>query len=145
MTAPEDLFVDGPVSPTVAEEVAARWHTLPRIGGTAWFHGQVRGDITGTGTVTAIEYTAYRPTADEELHRVLAEALKTGGAIDIFLRHSLGLVPAGGIAMLVGVAGAHREEVFATLARVINEVKERVPIYGKELTDNDSYRWKVNT
>lgn len=145
MTPREDLFVDGPVDPAAGAAGAERWRHDAGIGGVAWFHGQVRGDSTSSGTVTAIEYTAYRPLADRELAAVIDEAMKRDGIAGVFLRHSLGLVPVGGTAMVVGVAGGHRGEVFATLPWLVDEIKRRVPIYGKELTDGDSYRWKVNT
>jgi len=145
MTPREDLFVEGPVDPAAGTAAADRWRGESAVGGVAWFHGQVRGDTTAAGTVTAIEYTAYRPLADRELAAVIAEAMERGGISGVFLRHSLGLVPVGGTAMIVGVAGGHREEVFTALPWIVDEVKRRVPIYGKELTDGDSYRWKVNT
>jgi molybdopterin synthase catalytic subunit len=141
----EDLFVDGPVDPATGSTAAERWRDDPAVGGVAWFYGQVRGDTIAAGTVTAIEYTAYRPLADRELAAVIAETLERDGIAGIFLCHSLGIVPVGGTAMVVGIAGGHRGEVFGTLPWIVDEIKRRVPIYGKELTDADSYRWKVNT
>jgi molybdopterin synthase catalytic subunit len=145
MTPRDPLFVVGQVPPSDADSVAARWRQLPGVGGTAWFFGQVRGDQTENGTVTAIEYTAYRPLADEELRNIMAEVLDREGLVDLFVRHSLEVVPVGGIAMMIGVAGGHRREVFAALPWVVDEIKQRVPIFGKELTDEDGHRWKVNT
>jgi len=140
-----DLFVEGPVDPAAGDTTAHRWRSRPAVGGVAWFAGQVRGDRTDAGAVTAIEYSAYRPMADQELQRVIDEATIASGIDDVFVRHALGLVPVGGVAMLVGVAGAHRGEVFATLAWLVDAIKERVPIYGKEFLDGADHRWKVNT
>jgi molybdopterin synthase catalytic subunit len=145
MTPTDSLFVAGPVPPSDGDAIADRWRQQPEIGGTAWFFGQVRGDRTENGTVTAIEYTAYRPLADEELGRIVAEVLDREGLVDLFVRHSLEVVPVGGIAMMIGVAGGHRREVFAALPRIVDEIKQRVPIFGKELTDGCGHRWKVNT
>lgn len=145
MTDREDRFVDGPVSPDAGDETAARWRMIPDVGAAIWFSGHVRADEIDTGVVTAIDYTAYRPLADDELDRIVAEVAAADGVIDVFVRHALGIVPVGGVAMLVGVAAGHRREAFTALARVVDEIKARVPIYGKELTDTDGYRWKVNT
>jgi hypothetical protein len=105
MTPTDSLFVAGPVPPSDGDAIADRWRQQPEIGGTAWFFGQVRGDRTENGTVTAIEYTAYRPLADEELRTIVAETRERDGLIDLFVRHSLEVVPVGGIAMMIGVAG----------------------------------------
>jgi molybdopterin synthase catalytic subunit len=105
----------------------------------------VRGDPTENGTITAIEYTAYRPLADEEMRKIMVEVLERDGLVDLFIRHSLDAVPVGGIAMMIGVAGKHRREVFTALPWIVDEVKHRVPIFGKELTDGNGHRWKVNS
>lgn len=141
----EDRFLEGPVDPRLAETVTERWQALPEVGGVAWFAGQVRADRTDKGTVTAIEFSAYRPMADEQLQRVIEETMGHEGIAEVFVRHALAIVPVGGVAMLVAVAGAHRREVFAGLTTLVDRIKDRVPIYGKELLDDSGYRWKVNT
>ena len=58
--------------------------------------------------------------------------------------HSLGIVNAGEICFFVFVSSGHRAPVFESLKGIVNEIKEKLPIFGKEIFENQSYKWKVN-
>lgn len=58
--------------------------------------------------------------------------------------HSLGRVRAGEICLFVFVSSPHRNQVFEALQYVVEEIKNLVPVFGKELFKDDSYQWKVN-
>ena len=69
-----DIFVEGAIAPAFVAESIAKHATRTSIGGHEIFLGQVRADVmAGTGdgsiahTVQAIEYTAYRDMASEQL------------------------------------------------------------------------------
>jgi molybdopterin synthase catalytic subunit len=59
--------------------------------------------------------------------------------------HSKGIVKTGEICLFVFVSSPHRKEVFEALHEVVEEIKKQVPVFGKELFEDDSYQWKVNT
>jgi molybdopterin synthase catalytic subunit len=137
-------FVEGPLSRDVAAALEAAWSGDGAIGAQAWFHGQIRSDAIQAGTVTAIEYSAERVLAEASIAEIRERALTRYGCIDIWIRHSLGIVPSGGISFIVGVASAHRAAAFDALRMVVDAVKAETPVFGKELTDS-GYHWKVNT
>ena len=58
--------------------------------------------------------------------------------------HSIGKVKAGEICFFVFVSSSHRSPVFQSLEKIVNEIKDRLPIFGKEIFDDKTYQWKVN-
>lgn len=114
------------------------------VGAQAWFYGQIRADVLAEGAVTAIEYSAERVLAEASITDIRERALARHGCVDIWIRHSLGIVPTGGISFIVGAASEHRTAAFDALRMVVDAVKAETPVFGKELTGT-GYRWKVNT
>jgi molybdopterin synthase catalytic subunit len=58
--------------------------------------------------------------------------------------HSLGLVNAGDISLFVFVSSKHRRIAFDACEEVVELVKSKLPIWGKEIFHDNSYNWKVN-
>ena len=58
--------------------------------------------------------------------------------------HSMGRVKVGEICLFVFVSSPHRKEVFEALQYVVEEIKAQVPVFGKEVFEDESYQWKVN-
>ncbi|NNK11697.1 MAG: molybdenum cofactor biosynthesis protein MoaE, partial [Flavobacteriaceae bacterium] len=58
--------------------------------------------------------------------------------------HSLGRVETGEICLFVFVSAPHRKVVFDALHYLVEEIKAEVPVFGKEVFDDESYQWKVN-
>ncbi len=137
-------FVEGPLSRDLAASLERSWSNDGTIGAQAWFHGQIRADSLAEGVVTAIEYSAERVLAEASIADIRERTISRFGCIDIWIRHSLGIVPAGGISFIVGVASAHRAAAFDALRIVVDAVKAETPVFGKELSGS-GYRWKVNT
>jgi molybdopterin synthase catalytic subunit len=136
-------LVQGPLSRELAIPVEARWSRETRVGAQTWFVGQIRADALPEGQVSAIEYTAENILAEAVLSDIRNRAMTEYGCIDVWIRHSLGLVPSGGISFMVGIASVHRKAAFDALRMVVDSVKAEAPIYGREL-GNSGYRWKVN-
>lgn len=112
----------------------------PGLGGTVVFLGTVRRSADD-GDVAAIEYSAYREMAGEELDRILAEAASRWPAARVTLRHRLGEVPTGEASVAVVAAAPHRAEAFAAARYVIEETKRRVPIWKRERLAGGAARW----
>ena len=115
---------------SVTELVAAV--ASPECGGTCLFLGTVR-DAPEDGGVTGIEYSGYDAMANAELDRILAEVVKRWPNARVAVRHRLGLVPTEEASIGIAAAAPHRAEAFGACRQVIEEVKQRLPIWKKEL------------
>jgi molybdopterin synthase catalytic subunit/rhodanese-related sulfurtransferase len=103
----------------------------PACGGYASFEGWVRDHNEGR-RVLRLEYEAYEALAVKEGERIVAEALARFGVRRIACVHRVGELAIGELAVCVGVSAAHRDEAFAACRYIIDEVKQRVPIWKKE-------------
>ncbi len=107
-------------------------------GALVTFEGRVRDHNDGRA-VRRLEYEAYEPLGTAEGARILAEAADRFRVSHARCVHRLGLLSLGDIAVWVGVSSPHRDEAFAACRYIIDEVKERVPIWKKEFyADGDS-------
>jgi molybdopterin synthase catalytic subunit len=59
--------------------------------------------------------------------------------------HSLGEVKAGEICLFVFVSSPRRKEVFKAIEYIVEEIKAKVTVFGKEIFEDESHQWKVNT
>jgi molybdopterin synthase catalytic subunit len=144
-----DIFVEGPIAPAFIAESIAKHSTRTDIGGHEIFLGQVRADtVTGNGpialSVTAIEYSAYRDMANEQMLPIREEAFARWPITCLHVHHSLGTIQAGALCFFVFASAAHRREAREAVAFVTDEVKKRLPIFGKEILDGGTHTWKQN-
>lgn len=112
----------------------------PEQGGTCVFLGTVRNG-PDEGGVTDIEYSAYDAMAEAEIGRMLAEARDRWPEARVALRHRLGMIPAGAASIGIAAAAPHREEAFAACRYVIEAVKQRLPIWKKEVRVDGTTTW----
>jgi molybdopterin synthase catalytic subunit len=125
-----------PISPVaLLAEVAG-----PDRGATCLFLGTVR-DGPEDGGVTGIEYSAYEAMAGAELDRILSEARRQWPAVRVALRHRLGLVPTEEASIGIAAAAPHRADAFAACRYVIEQVKQRLPIWKKEMRADGTVLW----
>jgi len=101
------------------------------------FLGTVRDD----DDVTGIEYSAYDDMALAEITRIVDEARGRWPEARVTLQHRVGLIPVGEASIAIAAAAPHREEAFAACRFVIEEVKQRLPIWKKELRGDGSEKW----
>lgn len=102
-----------------------------RVGGYASFEGWVRNHNEGRD-VLGLRYEAYVALAEAEGEKVLAEAMSKFDVLDVRCVHRIGDLAIGELAVWVGVSAAHRDAAFAACRYVIDEVKQRVPIWKHE-------------
>jgi molybdopterin synthase catalytic subunit len=95
--------------------------------------------------VTAIEYTAYEAMANEKLHEIREAAFEKFDLTCLHIYHSLGRVKVGEICIFVFVSAKRRKQVYEATEYLVNQVKEQVPIFGKEIFENEAHQWKVNS
>ena len=100
-------------------------------GAYASFEGWVRNLNEGQD-VTALEYEAHVPVAVNEGEKILAEARERFRLLAASSRHRVGRLEIGDCAVWVGVSAAHRGAAFDGCRYIIDELKQRLPIWKKE-------------
>lgn len=139
-----NVFLNGAISPGFIADSIAKHQSKTTIGAHDIFLGQVRADIIDGAEVKAIEYTAYEAMANQKFHEIREAAIAKYKLSCMHIYHSLGIVSAGEICLFVFVSSPHRKEVFGALHHIVDEIKKEVPIFGKEIFEDQSYQWKVN-
>ena len=140
----KNIFIEGPISPAKIGESIAHHQSKTKIGAHALFLGQVRADTVEGKTVEAIEYTAQTEIANQVCHEIREEAFSQYELSCMHIYHSLGVVKKGEICFFVFASSGHRTPVFDSLNELVNKIKARVPVFGKELFEDQSHQWKVN-
>src|SRR2546427_3818924 len=112
----------------------------PACGGTCVFLGTVRNGPDECG-VTAIEYSAYEEMVEAEFGRLLADARGRWPEARITVRHRLGTIPVGEASIAIVAAAPHRAQAFEACRYVIEGVKQRIPVWKKELRVDGSEVW----
>jgi len=100
-------------------------------GACVTFEGWVRDHNDGS-PVVALEYEAHAAIADEEGAKILHEALERFAITTAHCEHRVGKLAIGDCAVWVGVSAAHRGAAFDACRYIIDETKQRVPIWKKE-------------
>ena len=109
-------------------------------GATVLFLGTVR-EVNDGRDVTGIEYTAYRSMAERELASIVEEAAALADSNDIAVEHRLGKLVVGDCSVAVAVAHPHRGRAFEAARYVIEELKQRVPIWKREHYVDGTREW----
>ena len=112
----------------------------PAAGALATFEGWVRNHADGRG-VRLLEYQVYAELARAEGERVVAEALHRFDVIAAHCVHRSGILQLGDVAVWVGVAAAHRAAAFDACRYIIDEIKQRLPIWKRETYAEGDSGW----
>jgi molybdopterin synthase catalytic subunit len=112
----------------------------PAAGGEVLFVGTVRDNDANRG-VTGLSYSAH-PSAEAEMRRVAeAIAAKYPDAIAVAAVHRVGDLDVGDLAVVVGVACAHRAEAFHACHALIDELKASVPVWKHQRFTDGTDQW----
>jgi molybdopterin synthase catalytic subunit len=106
----------------------------PEAGGIDVFIGTVRNH-TNDLAVIRLEYEAYEPMALREMNAIAQEAFEKWPILNIVMHHRTGTLQIGEVAVIIAVAAAHRAAAFDACRNVIDTLKERVPIWKRDITD----------
>jgi len=140
----KNIFVQGPISATFIAESIQKHSTQTAIGGHSIFLGQVRADEVLNGIVSAIEYTAFEEMALEKMHLIREDIFSKYPLTCMHVHHSLGTVSAGEICLFVFTSSAHRQAAMEACEETVERLKAELPVWGKEIMENESHQWKVN-
>ena len=102
------------------------------------FEGVVRDHHEGH-TVLRLEYEAYPSMAEKQLEAVAAEVISEYAGREVYsiaAHHRIGTLEIGDISLLVAVSAAHRRDAFEAALRVVDRIKETVPVWKKEYGPN---------
>jgi len=138
-------FVQGAISSDFIGNSIAKHQSKTTIGAHNIFLGQVRADTIDGKTVVAIEYSAYEDMAEQSFYEIREAAFAKYELSCLHIYHSLGLVKTGEICLFVFISAPRRKVVYEALEFLVEEIKEKVAIFGKELFEDESYTWKKNT
>ena len=140
----KNVFVQGPITPEKIATSIAHHQVKTNIGGHDIFLGQVRADEIYGKTVSAIEYTAYEDMANQAMHDIREAAFDKFDLTCMHIYHSLGEVKTGEICLFVFTSSAHRKECFDATRFIVEEIKAKAPIFGKEVFEDETHVWKEN-
>lgn len=141
---PKNIFIDGPISPEKIATSIAHHQVKTNIGAHDIFLGQVRADEIDGKKVTAIDYSAYDEMALEEVHKIREAAFDKFDLTCMHIYHSKGIVKAGEICLFVFTSSKHRKDAFEACRYIVEEIKAKAPIFGKEILEDSTHQWKVN-
>ncbi|MFT6995541.1 MAG: molybdopterin synthase catalytic subunit [Maribacter sp.] len=141
----KNVFSQGAISSEFIAQSIAKHQSKKGIGAHNIFLGQVRADTIDGKVVAAIDYSAYEEMANKKFHEVREATFEKFELSCMHIYHSLGAVKTGEICLFVFVSSSRRKVVFEALEYVVEKIKAEVPVFGKEIFEDDSYQWKVNS
>jgi len=139
-----NIFTEGPIPAQKIADDVQKHAAQTAIGAHSIFLGQVRADVKEEGTVTAIEYTAYTEMALEKMHEIRETLFAKYPLTCMHVHHSLGTVAAGEICLFVFVSSQHRKAAIDACEELVELIKFQLPIWGKEILNNQASTWKEN-
>lgn len=141
---PKKVFQEGAITPEKIGTSIAHHQVKTNIGAHDIFLGQVRADVIDGKTVTAIDYSAHEEMAEKVFYEIREAAFEKFDLTCMHIYHSLGKVNAGEICLFVFTSSAHRKETMDATRWIVEEIKAKVPIFGKEIFEDESHQWKEN-
>jgi molybdopterin converting factor subunit 1 len=106
----------------------------PGRGGIVTFAGVVRAEGHALSDVVRLEYEAYVEMALEVLAAIVEEIEREWPGARVAIHHRLGALAVGETAVAIAAAAPHRAEAFGACRAAIDRLKERAPIWKKEVS-----------
>lgn len=100
-------------------------------GGVVLFVGMVRDQNDGK-PVSSLEYEAYGAMAKAEMQRIADEIVAGHAEVRIAAIHRIGALKVGEIAVVCAASAPHRQLAFEACRLLIDNIKERVPVWKRE-------------
>ncbi|OLY93147.1 molybdopterin synthase catalytic subunit [Cnuella takakiae] len=141
---PKNIFTVGSIPASFIADSIQKHSTKTDIGAHSIFLGQVRADTIDGKAVSAIEYTTYEDMAMEKMHAIREETFSKYNLTCMHVHHSLGTVAAGEICLFVFTSSNHRRMAIDACTEVVERIKAELPVWGKEVFEDETHQWKVN-
>ena len=139
----KNYLINGPVTHDILTSLLDMMNERTDAGGHTFFLGQVRADEADGKRVKAIEYSAYEGMVKAEADKIkktVLEEFDDVKSIDII--HSTGMVKAGEVSLLVTISAGHRKQAIEACGKTVELIKERLPVWKKEVYEDNSHAWK---
>lgn len=108
-------------------------------GAVVTFSGVVRDHDHGAA-VDRLVYVAH-PTAARVLADVVADVASRHPVDAVAVSHRIGPLAVGDVALAVAVSAAHRGEAFTAAAALVDEVKDRLPVWKHQFLADGTDEW----
>lgn len=132
------------LSPTALEQLNLKQDLVTDTAGAlSCFEGIVR-NVNDGRQVTALEYEAYTDLCEVEMRTIFQEVKNKFNVINVNCFHRTGRLSIGEMAVFVGVTSGHRDDAFLACRYVIDQLKDRLPIWKKEYYASGDSGW-LNT
>jgi molybdopterin synthase catalytic subunit/molybdopterin converting factor small subunit len=103
-----------------------------QAGAIATFVGTTRAQSRGR-TVLQLDYEAYEEMAEQVMTQIAAELSGRFELCAIAIHHRTGRVEIGEASVAIAVSAPHRQDALAACKDAIDTLKERVPLWKKEV------------
>jgi molybdopterin synthase catalytic subunit len=60
------------------------------------------------------------------------------------VHHSLGNIAVGEICLFVMTTSRHRAMAIEACTEIVERIKKELPVWGKEILEDDAHQWKTN-
>ena len=104
----------------------------PDAGGVVTFTGVVRRHSAGRA-VERLEYEGYGEMAEKVMRALCDEVEAEIAGARVAVEHRVGALAIGDVAVVIAASAAHRAEAFTACRALIDRLKQRVPIWKKEI------------
>ena len=111
----------------------------PKAGAVSTFTGRVRAENLDEARTTRLEYEKYEGVADKRMEAIREDLESREGVYRVAMHHETGVVEAEEDSVHVVVLAGHREEAFRAVEDGINRLKDEVPIFKKEVTEDGEF------
>jgi molybdopterin synthase catalytic subunit len=111
----------------------------PGAGACVVFCGVVR-ELDHGRAVAELEYQGH-PSAEQVLREIAAELAADDDVLGLAVSHRVGVLGVGDVALVAAVATAHRQAAFAVCARLVDEVKHRLPVWKRQVFADGTDEW----
>lgn len=115
------------------EEIFALKGRSKRMGGIGTFLGCAR-DFSEGREVAEISFDAYGSMALSEMQKLRSDAIEKYELLDVRIVHRIGTVTGGDNIVFIAAGAEHRVAALEACHWMIDELKQRVPIWKKETT-----------
>ena len=107
------------------------------------FEGVARDTFEGR-RVVRLEYEAYAEMAEPVLGEIAHEIELQWPGTRVAMVHRTGVVAIGEPSVVIVVGAAHRAEGYAASRHAIEALKARLPVWKKEIYEDEGSAWKAN-
>ena len=112
----------------------------PQHGAAILFVGNVR-ELNDGKPVSGMEYTAYVAMAEKEMGAIAREANTKFSGSFVVIVHRIGELAIGDASVAIATAHAHRDAAYQASRYVIEQLKQRVPIWKREHYTDGTREW----